>query len=105
MVNITGGIKSHHKAVIYSNSQMPSMAIVLQSARDQSPLTAVVCPISMYTHGAFAVAGIDPPFQFVHMGVAASKSVLVSTPCHLKIPLFWVVFPFSPIAYLLIIRN
>ena len=62
MVNITGGIKSHHKAVIYSNSQMPSMAIVLQSARDQSPLTAVVCPISMYTHGAFAVAGIDPPF-------------------------------------------
>ena len=52
----------HYKAVIYSNSQMPSIAIVLQSARDQSPLTAVVCPISMYTHGAFAVAGIDPPF-------------------------------------------
>ena len=47
MVNITEGTKSHHKAVIYSNSQMPSMAIVLQSARDQSPLTAVVCPISM----------------------------------------------------------
>jgi len=57
MVNIT-----YKETVIYSNSQMPSMAIVLQSARDQSPLTAVVCPISMYTHGALAVAGIDPPF-------------------------------------------
>ena len=48
---------------------------------------------------------IPETYQFVHLGVAASKSVLVSTPCHLKIPLFWVVFPFSPIAYLLIIRN
>ena len=62
MVNITEGSKSYEETMIYSNSQMPSMAIVLQSARDQSPLTAVVCPISMYTQGAFAVAGIDPPF-------------------------------------------
>ena len=52
------------------------------------------------------IFGLQPKtYQFVHMGVAASKSALVSTPCHLKIPLFWVVFPFSPIAYLLIIRN
>ena len=40
-------------------------------------------------------------YQFDHMGVAASKSELVPTFSHLKIPLFWVVFPFSPIAYLL----
>ena len=33
--------------------------------------------------------------------MAASKSMLVSAPCHLKIPLSWLVFPFSPRVYLL----
>merc|ERR1712032_49147 len=55
----------------------------------------------MWTQGVLAVEGIKPPFQFVQDGVAASKSVLMSTFCHLKIPLFRFVCPFSPIAYLL----
>ena len=41
------------------------------------------------------------PHQFDQLGVAASKSMLVSAPCHLKIPLSWLVFPFSPRVYLL----
>ena len=46
-------------------------------------------------------------YQFVHDGVAASKFAgeVWSTSCHLKTPLFWVVLPCSPIAYLLMLDG
>ena len=45
-------------------------------------------------------------YQFEKEGVAASKSVLMSTFSHLKIPLLKIpTCPFSPIAYLLMVEG
>ena len=90
------------------------MVALLQSVSDQSPFTALVWPISIETQ--LPPVGILPVFlwqyygngrpqvskniyQFVQLGVAASKSELISTPCHLKMPTSCEPLPFSPRVY------
>ena len=90
------------------------MVALLQSVSDQSPLTAGVWPISIETqlppvgitpvflwqyHGNGRPQELDNIYQFAQLGVAASKSELISTPCHLKMPTSCEPLPFSPMVY------